>query len=131
MGRPDPKGLTLDTGALLAFEAGDRRVSVLLQRAKDLGRPIVIPAGVLAQAWSGPGPRRARLAMLLKGPLVRVEDLTRDRARTAGELCGRARTSDVVDASVVVAAWSNGHLVVTSDAADIRRLDPAVEIVAV
>lgn len=131
MGRQAPPGLTFDAGALLAFEAGDRKVLVLVQRAKDHGRSIVVPAGALAQAWRGEGPRQARLAMLLSSRCVAVQDLTRERAKVVGQLCARAGTSDIVDASVVVAAWTNGRLVVTSDPDDLRRLDPGLTIVAV
>jgi predicted nucleic acid-binding protein len=131
VGRQDSPGLTFDSGALLAFEARDRRVNVLVQRAKDLGRSVVVPAGVLAQVWRGRGPRQARLAILLSGERVTVQDLTRNRAQAAGELCGRSRTSDVVDASVVVAAWTNGGIVVTSDPDDMRRLDPGLTIISV
>ena len=49
----------------------------------------------------------------------------------AGELCGRSGTSDLIDATVVVAAWRNGRTVVTSDPEDMRRLDPSLQIVAV
>jgi hypothetical protein len=131
VGGSAPGGLTLDSGALLAFEARDRRIEILVQRAKDLGRPIVIPAGVLAQVWRGHGPRQARLATLLNSRGVTVQDLTHNYARVIGELCGRSRTSDVIDASVVVAAWTNGRFVVTSDPDDIRRLDPSLTIVPV
>lgn len=131
MGRQDPPGLTFDSGALIAFEAGDRRVNALVQRAKDLGRPIVVPAAVLAQVWRGRGSRQARLAILLSGRGVTVQDLTRTRAQATGELCRRSGTSDIVDASVVVAAWSNGRIVVTSDGDDIRRLDPGLTVVSV
>ena len=131
MGREDPPGLTFDSGALIAFEARDRRVCALVQRAKDLGRPIVVPAAVLAQVWRGRGPRQARLSALMGGQGVAVEDLNRNRAQVAGDLCRRSKTSDVVDASVVVAAWSHGRIVVTSDPGDIRRLDPRLTVVAV
>ncbi len=131
MGRQDPPGLTFDSGALIAFEAYDRRVAVLVQRAKDLERTIVIPAAVLAQVWRGRGPRQARLAILLGAGNVTVHDLNRSRAQVAGELCGRSGTSDVVDASVVAAAWTHGRIVVTSDPDDIRRLDPGLTIVSV
>ena len=131
MGRQSTSGLTFDTGALLAIEAGDRRMMALLQRAKDLGRPIVIPAGVLAQAWRGGGSRQARLATVLSSEAVSVQDFTRMRARIAGELCGRSATSDVIDASVVVCAWDNGRTVVTSDPDDLRRLDPSLNLIAV
>ena len=131
MGRPAPPGLTFDSGALLAFEARDRRMDVLVQRARDLRRPMVIPTGVLAQVWRGRGPRQARLAALVNSPWVTIQDLTRARARVIGELCGRSGTSDVVDASVVVAAWTNGRVVVTSDPDDIRRLDASLTVVSV
>ena len=131
MGRSAPPGLTFDSGALLAFEDRDRRLAVLVQRAKDLGRSIVIPAGVLAQVWRGRGPRQARLAALLSGSKVSVQDLTANRAKMVGQLCGRSGTSDAVDASVVVAAWTSGRVVVTSDPNDIRRLDASLTVVAV
>jgi predicted nucleic acid-binding protein len=101
-----------------------------LQRAKDLARAVVVPAGILGQVWRD-GRRQARLAMLLSGRNVTVEELTRPRAERAGELCGRSGTSDLIDATVVVAAWRNGRIVVTSDPDDIRRLDPTLQIVAV
>lgn len=131
MGRQDPPGLIFDSGALIAFEAQDRRVSALLQRAKDLGRRVIIPAGVLAQVWRRHGPRQARVAILLGASVVSIEDLTRNRARAAGELCGRSGTTDIVEASVVVAAWANGRVVVTSDPDDIARLDPTLTIIRV
>lgn len=131
MGRQSPPGLIFDSGALIAFEAQDRRVNTLVQRARDLGREVIIPSGVLAQVWRSGGPRQARLAILLSAPMVKVEDLTRNRAQAAGALCGRSGTSDIVDASVVVAAWSHGRVVVTSDAGDLHRLDPTLTIISV
>jgi predicted nucleic acid-binding protein len=131
MGRQNSRGLTLDTGALIAFEASDRRVNTLLQRAQDKQRRVVIPAGVLAQVWRGQGSRQARLAHLLNDPMIEIEPLTHTRAQIVGELCARSRTADVIDASVVVAAWDNGRSVVTSDPDDIRRLDPSLDIVAI
>jgi hypothetical protein len=131
VGKSHPPGLTFDAGGLIAFEARDRRVNALVQTAKELNRPMVIPAAVLAQVWRGGGPRQARLAILLASAGVRVEDLTRNRAKAVGELCQRSRTTDVADASVVVAAWSNGRVVITSDPDDIRHLDPTLTIVAV
>jgi hypothetical protein len=116
---------------LIAFEAGDRALSTLLQRAKDLGRRVIVPSGALAQVWRAGGPRQARLSILLASRVVSVEDLTRTRAQAAGALCGRSGTTDVVDASVVVAAWSNGRVVVTSDPEDIGRLDPTLTLIRV
>ena len=106
-------------------------MNALLQRAKDLGRRVIIPSGVLAQVWRSRGPRQVRLAILLGATVVRIEDLTRNRAQAAGELCGRSGTTDIVDASVVVAAWTNGRVVVTSDLEDIGRLDPTLTLIRV
>lgn len=60
-----------------------------------------------------------------------VQDLTRGRAEAAGQLCARSSTSDIVDASVVVAAWTNGRVVVTSNPDDLGRLDPSLTLVAI
>jgi hypothetical protein len=131
MGRQGSQGLTLDSGALISFENGDRRINVLIQRAKDLGRPLIIPAGVLAQVWRGDGGKQARLSLLLGSPLVVVQDLNRVRAQASGALCARSRTADIVDASVVIAAWGHGRVVATSDVGDLRHLDPSLTLIAI
>lgn len=118
-------GLTLDSGALIAFERNDRKVVTVLQTALKLGVGIAIPAGVVAQVWRD-GRRQARLARLLQSRSVEVEPLDDLRARRAGQLCGATGTSDVVDASVVLCARQRGHAVLTSDVADLRRLDAAL-----
>lgn len=128
MGRPPTRGLTLDAGALIAFERGDPRMRALIQRARDRGAHMVIPAGVLAQVWRD-GPRQVRLAALLSARGVQVAALTEGVAKAAGQLCGLRGTWDVIDASVVLAAREAMAIVVTGDADDIRRLDPTLTIV--
>ena len=49
-------------------------------------------------------------------------------AKAAGVLCGRSRTADVIDASVVLAARSRDAVVVTTDETDLRRIDPELEV---
>jgi hypothetical protein len=119
----------LDAGALIAFDRRDRRVAAIVLRALERGAPLAIPTGALAQAWRGGSgtPLRA----LISDPVVRVEDLTLALALAAGELCAAAGTADVVDASVVLVAGRYGGRVATSDAADLRRLDRALDIVPV
>jgi hypothetical protein len=60
-----------------------------------------------------------------------VESLHERMARQAGALCGRAGTSDVVDASVVLVAQMHGHAVVTSDPGDLAKLDPTLRLIVV
>jgi hypothetical protein len=93
-------GLTLDAGALIAFERSDRRVVALIARSLAHGHGLAVPAGVVGQVWRD-GRRQVRLARLLGAPEVQVEGLDDQRARDAGQLCGARGTSDVIDASVV------------------------------
>lgn len=123
-------GLTLDAGALIAFERADRTMVAIVARAHERGLRLAVPAGVLGQVWRD-GKRQARLARLLASNAVEVEALTDERARAAGQLCGVTKTPDVIDASVVLCARTRGHGVVTSDVADIRRLDASLRIVRI
>jgi hypothetical protein len=120
----------LDAGALIAFEQGNRAVRALVQRARARDAALLVPAGVLAQVWRS-GSRQARLAGLLGARDTRVEDLTAALARSAGELCGRRGTSDVIDASLAVGARRVHAIVVTSDPDDIRHLDASLTIVPI
>jgi len=123
-------GLTLDAGALVAFERNDRRIVTLLARSVERRSPIAIPAGVIGQVWRD-GRRQARLARLLAADEVEIEVLDDPRAREAGQLCGIRGTADVIDASVVLCARARGHRIVTSDPDGLRRLDPAVSLIRV
>ncbi len=123
-------GLTLDTGALIAFERADRFVVSLLSRALEQRLQVVVPAGVVAQAWRD-GRRQARLARLLGSARLEVESLDDRRARACGQLCGVTGTRDIVDASVVLCARARAHSVATSDVADLRRLDGNLRLIAV
>ena len=122
-------GLTLDTGALISAERNDRGFWAFFKEASDREVVPVIPAPVLAQAWRGP--RQARLAQVVNACFV--ESLDEGLAKASGELLGRAKVSDVVDATVVAGAARRGDAVLTSDPRDLRRLAAvavgAVEII--
>ena len=115
--------LVLDTGALIALDRGNPAVWATLRGAARDRLVVLVPVGVLAQAWRG-GPRQARLARALKD--CRDVPLDGHTARELGELCGVTNTDDVIDASVaVIAARTARHgpvNVLTSDRADIARL---------
>lgn len=122
--------LTLDTGALLALEHGDRRMRALLRRAVEHGIRCTIPAGVVAQAWRG-GPRQARIARLLADPTVDVRSLDELEARAVGLICGRSGHNDIVDVHVALVAHELDATVVTSDGHDIRNVDPTLTLIEV
>lgn len=121
------RGVTLDTGALIALERGSRRMIALLAVAEAEGASLAVPAGVVAQAWRG-GARQARIARLLDAALTTVVPLDDLEARLVGVICGQVGVSDVVDVSVVVCARERGHAVVTSDPDDLRVIDPKLEL---
>ena len=111
--------LVLDTGAFLALERNDRAMWRRLKMALLNGQAPVSHGGVVGQAWHGRGPRHALLAKALAGSDVRPLDEALGRA--AGELLGRARQRDVIDAALVLLA-NDGDQIVTSDPDDIEPL---------
>jgi PIN domain len=120
--------LTLDAGALVAYERKDRSVRDRIRAALREGGQVTVPAGVLAQVWRDRR-RQVELGWLLQDKGVTVIDLTEKVAKASGELCGRTSTSDVIDASVVVCAREQpDSTVLTSDPSDIRHLDPLLDV---
>lgn len=123
-------GLTLDAGALIAFERNDRAVVAIVAYASRHNIRLAAPAGVVGQVWRD-GRRQARLARLLGSGLVDVVPLDDAAARAAGQICGVAGTHDVIDASVVLCARKRGHRVLTADVDDLERLDSSLRYVRV
>ena len=120
----------LDAGALVGFERNDRRVVGIVARALHHGDALIVPAGVVGQVWRD-GARQVRLVRLLGSPVCQIVALDDAGARAAGQLCGVSGTSDVIDATVVLAAGQRALRVLTSDPDDLRRLDPRLDIVTV
>ena len=120
-------GITLDAGALIALDRGVKRMIALLDQSLIDSRRFRIPAGVIGQAWRN-GSTQATLARFLRSREVDIVPLDEHLSRSCGELCGATGTSDVIDASVVIVAKERGDLIVSSDASDLRRLDPKSSI---
>ena len=128
--RTPAAGLTLDTGALIALDRGDKRMIALLHEALAQGRAFRVPSGVLAQAWRD-SRTQVTLARFLRSEEVEIIPLDGQLARSCGELCGATNTSDIIDASVVILAKERRDPIVTSDPHDLRHLDPAAPIIQV
>ena len=122
-------GVTLDAGGLIALDRNDRRVVVLLARARETGARATVPATVLAQAIRKPD-RQARLSRLIRQPTTDVIELGRVDATNVGRLLAASTTSDIADAHVVICARRADQPVVTSDAGDLRQLDPNIRLIA-
>src|SRR6185369_12578655 len=114
-------GVTLDTGALIALDRGERRMITLLDQALTARKAFRIPAGVVGQVWRD-GRIQATLARFLKAPEVEIVPLDEHLSRSCGELCGATGTSDVI------VAKERNDVIVTSDDDDLRRLDPTAPI---
>jgi hypothetical protein len=108
-----------DAGALIAIDRDDRRMWARYQVALDDDRDVRVPAVVVGQAWRD-SRRQVRLGQFLAG--CHVDPVGLEVAKAAGILCGRAGTSDVVDATVVVMAAATGAVVWTSGPEDIKAL---------
>jgi hypothetical protein len=108
-----------DAGALIAIDKNDRRMWARYQVALDDGRDLRVPAVVVGQAWRD-ARRQVRLGRFLAG--CHVDQVGLETSKAAGILCGRAGTSDVADATVVVMAAVTGAVIWTSDPQDIRTL---------
>jgi hypothetical protein len=108
-----------DAGALIALDNNDRRMWARYHLALQDGRDIHVPAVVVGQAWRD-ARRQVQLGRVLAGCCVNPVGV--ETAKAAGVLCGRAGSSDVVDAVVVTAAVALGAVIWTSDPGDIGDL---------
>jgi hypothetical protein len=123
-------GITFDAGGLIALDRNDRRVITLLARNAERGMRVIIPATALAQAMRNPA-RQARLSRLIRQSNTDLIPLNGPDATAVGLLLARTATADIADAHVVLCAQRTGQVVVTSDPADIRRLDPELRLLAI
>jgi hypothetical protein len=108
-----------DAGALIALDNNDRRMWARHKLALDDGRDLHVPAVVVGQAWRDAG-KQVRLGRALAG--LQVDPVGLDISKAAGILCGKAGTSDVVDAAVVVMATAQRAIIWTTDVPDIAAL---------
>lgn len=123
------RGLTFDTGALIAVERRGQRMKQILAGARTLRVPITVPAVVVAEWWRG---QSGAVARILEG--VVIEPLSEPLARRAGEVLARTGEANAVDAIVVTSAAQRGDVVYTSDVGDLTRLAehfPGVRILQV
>lgn len=121
-------GVTFDASPLIALDRGDRRIIALIARAMENGAQLTIPATALAQAIRNPA-RQARLSRLIRQSGVDLVALNGPDATAVGLLLARTGTADIADAHVVLCAQRAAQAIVTSDPADIRRIDPVVQLV--
>lgn len=115
-----------DTGALIALERRDRRMSKLVMYLRESKASIIVPAPVLGEWWRGRTDWREKVL----APMV-VEPLDASLAKAAGEATAKIKGATVIDAVVMASAARAGAAVYTSDFDDLTRLQsffPSVRV---
>jgi predicted nucleic acid-binding protein len=107
-----------DTAVLVAADRNDRRAWAEHKARLELGVIPLVPAPVIAQVSRSP--QQAQLRRFLRG--CAVVPLGEREAHEAGQLLGKSRTADVVDAVVVTTALRQKAIILTGDPDDITRL---------
>ena len=111
------RGITLDTGALVAIERRKQRGTQLLELARQRLAVLSVPVPVIAEWWRGRTDVRERIL-----DVVNVEPLSLVVAKSAGEAQASVARSTAVDAIVMAFAASRGDVVFTGDTSDLDRL---------
>ena len=112
-------GLTLDAGALIAYEHGQWRIREILAVSYERGLVPTIPAVAVAEVWRGDA-KDARVARLLKASSIEILD---ERiARAAGSMRRTTRGANAIDACIAVGVRRRGDAIATSDPGDMRAL---------
>ena len=113
-----------DAGALVAADRNPRSMWAEHRVRLEAGVIPCVPAPVIAQvSTSG---RHAQLRRFLRG--CNVIDFRAVDAHARGRLLARSRTSDIVDAAVVLLATDRAAEIVTADRADITHLLVAARV---
>ncbi len=107
-----------DAGALVAADCSNREVWADHRARLELGLVPVTTALVVAQVSRSP--RQVQLRRFLRGR--HMEPFSSDTAHDVGALAGASRSSDVVDAHLVLVAASLAAAIVSSDEEDLSQL---------
>ena len=112
-----------DARLLFAADRNDRAVWADHRARLELGVVPVTTALVISQVSRSS--RQVQLRRLLRG--CEIVAFAPEEVHEVGELLGRAASSDVVDAHVVVTASRYGSSVITSDEEDLGRLSNCLQ----
>jgi len=107
----------LDAGFLISVDRSERSAQAFLTAASGSETALHTTQPVVAQVWRN-GSRQARLAAFLNTIVVHPLD----EGRPVGQLLAQTRTSDVVDAHLVIAATRLGDDILTGDPDDLTKL---------
>ncbi len=118
----------LDTGALIALERRDLRMSKRVMSLRESKGSMIVPTAVLGEWWRG----RTDWRETILASMV-VEPLDAPLAKRAGEAAAKVKGATLVDAVVMASAARAGGVVFTSDYEDLARLQaffPTVRVLS-
>lgn len=112
-----------DAGLLIAADRNDREVWADHRVRLELGVVPMTTAPVVSQVSRSN--RQVQLRRILRG--CEIVAFAPEEMHEVGELLGRARSSDVVDAHAVITAARYGSSVITSDENDLTHLSNCLQ----
>jgi hypothetical protein len=121
--------VVLDAGAFIALERRDPVAVHLVERFLRERTPLATSAGVVAQLWRGGDREQVPVSILLRR--THVVDLTAAVAKTLGRMLALTGTADPIDAHIVLLARERTWPVLSCDEADLRAIDPSLEVYAI
>ena len=113
--------MILDAGFLISVDRNQRAAQAFLTAAQRQHTSLHTTDPVVAQVWRN-GARQGRLAKLLGALTIHPFNDGRD----VGDLRSRSRTSDVVDAQLVILALRLSDSILTGDTDDLTALASAL-----
>lgn len=123
------KGITFDTGALIALERRRSRISHVYTTAVEDGLIVTVPAVAVTEWWRGRTDVRERI---LRG--LRIEPLDLTLSQLAGKAVAAVKGASAIDAIVMASAARRGDIVYTTDFDDLTALRthfPTVRVLSV
>lgn len=110
-------GITFDTGALIALERRGQRARGIVEMAAERKIRISVPAAVITEWWRGRTDVRERIVAA-----VRIEPLSENLAKLAGEALASVSGATPIDAIVMASAAQRNDIVYTADVGDLEML---------
>jgi len=123
------KGVTFDTGMLIAIDRRQPRALAVHEWLREERIPVSVPWVVVAEFWRG---RTDRRDAILRS--VEIEAPSLKLAKSAGTALGAVKGATIVDAIVMASAALRGDVVYSGDLEDLSRLQrhfPGVRLLAI
>lgn len=123
--------LALDSGAIIALSRGDQVARDRLRAWVTAGAYVIVPAPVLAETLRG-NARDAAVQRVINMMALEAVPVSPEAGRLAGTMLGDARAlpSATLDALIAACAVEHGATDIITADAEMRRLAPQLNVIA-